>query len=246
MEKSHDDGHRAAHRYLDSGPEDPSARQRRTGQHRVGAVHGRRRDRRHPHPRRRCGAGVLREVRQVLCRQLPAHTREDRRDHRACSAPSPRRHRVRPGTGPGNGTQAARVAERLRDRDSSRRLPGPEERSGPGRRCLHPRWQVSAAGQRPHDDRDGEGRRSRAGGGMHAPDSRRGSRRHDRRHAPGGCRRDLSAGRHPGGGSHGHRHRDHPPRQHARRTRQRVRRGSQAAVVRRGWGSICSPDRRKC
>ena len=37
-----------------------------------------------------------------------------------------------PGTGPGHGAEAARVPHRLRNRNHARRVPGAEERTGPG------------------------------------------------------------------------------------------------------------------
>ena len=62
------------------------------------------------------------------------------------------------------GAEAARIDERLRDRDAAGGAPRPEERPDRGRRRLHPGRQVPAARQRTHDDRHRQGRRREARG----------------------------------------------------------------------------------
>ena len=98
--------------------------------------------------------------------------------------------------------------------------------------CYVPGGKVSAAGVRPYVGGDGEGGGRRAHRDLRAALRGQTRARHRRRAASRGRRRDLRAGRHPGGGRHGARHRQHRTGRHAGRPRQRIRGGGQAPALR--------------
>ena len=119
-----------------------------------------------------------------------------------------RRHQIRASADPQFRRDPARLAARCRGRDLARRRARPSPH--PGRQC-----RLLCAGRALSDgrlgayvDRHREGRRGRPHHRLHAAEPGRPAPRDDRGDASGRRRRDLCAGRRPGGRGDGARHRD--------------------------------------
>ena len=157
----------------------------------------------------------------------------------------PRRPAHGAGQRPGLRAAPARVDARVRGGDPARRLPGSEAPAHRGDRGLHPRRALPADRVGPHDRRDGEGGRRRAGDGLHAAHPRGDPRGDHRRHAPRRRRRHLPAGRCAGDRGDGGR----DARRSGRSTCSPAR-GTPTWRRRSGscsgrWGSTCSPGPRR-
>ena len=155
-----------------------------------------------------------------------------------------RRHQVRPGADPPFCRGAESRAARRRGGNAARRDARPPQHPGRQRRLLRAGRALSDGRLGAHVGADREGRGGAAGRRLHAAAERRAARRHRRRHVARRRGRDLPARRHPGGGGDGAGHRVDPAGGHAGRPRQRLRRRSQAAIVRPGrHRSARRPDR---
>ena len=154
---------------------------------------------------------------------------------RPASAHSPAgqgRYPVRTGANSELRANPTRRASGRRGRDPAGRGARPQEHPGQRGRLLRAGRKVSAAGVRPYVGGDGEGGGRRAHRDLRAALRGQTRARHRRRAASRWRRRDLRAGRHPGGGRHGARHRQHRTGRHAGRPRQRLRGRGQAPALR--------------
>ncbi len=125
-----------------------------------------------------------------------------------------------------------RQPARLRDRDAARHPPRPAQHPGQQRRLLRAGRAIPDGGVGAYEHRHRARRRGEAGDRLHAAAQRPAAGRDGRRDGARRRRRDLSPWRRPGGRGDGPRHCDDRGRGHAGRPRQRLCRGSQAAVVR--------------
>ena len=118
-----------------------------------------------------------------------------------------RRHQIRAGADPQFRADPARRAAGCRGRDLARRRARPPPHPGRQRRLLCAGRALSDGRLGAYVDRHRQGRRGRPHRRLHAAQPGRPAPRDDRGDASGRRRRDLCAGRRPGGGGDGARHR---------------------------------------
>ncbi len=158
------------------------------------------------------GDAAVRELSEKFDKWSPPSFRlsdgEIARPRRQGVAADDRRHQIRAGPDPQFRRDPARLAEGCRGRDAAGRRPRPPPHPGRPGRLLCAGRALSDGRLGAYVDRHRPGRRGRPYRRLHAAQPGRAASRDDRRDASGRRRRDLRAGRRPGGGGDGARHRD--------------------------------------
>ena len=186
---------------------------------------------------------LSRALRQMVAGELPPVRRARSRPRRQGVAADDRRHQIRAGADPQLRRDPARLAEGCRGRDLARRRARPPPHPGRQRRLLCAGRALSDGRLGAYVDRHRQGRRGRPHHRLHAAEPGRPAPRDDRGDASRRRRRDLCAGRRPGGRGDGARHRDASSRSTCWSAPATPMSPRPSASSTAGSASICSPGR---